>query len=268
LINLIGNAIKFTDTGHVYVTVSLEKESGQSYVRFDVEDTGIGIARKKQGKIFNSFTQADGHTTRKYGGTGLGLTITKQLSELLGGGISLVSEEGKGSNFSLRIPTGVESTRQPLSDRDRSSGYNNAGDGNADKPEFSGNVLVAEDDPTNQMLIKLLLERVGLDVTIVSDGKEAVKEALSQEFDMIIMDIHMPKMNGNEATMALKEKGITIPILALTANAIKDEEKEHLCAMYDEYLLKPIDNRELLKTIGKYLPAKEPALTGEQESSS
>ena len=260
LINLINNAIKFTEKGRVCINVSLKDKDKQPYIRFDVEDTGFGISQEKQHVVFESFTQADGDTTRKYGGTGLGLAITKQLAELLGGELTLTSEVGKGSVFSLIIPAGVEVTKQPLLNRYNIASHTDPSQAKADQPEFFGNVLVAEDAPTNQVLIKLLLERLGLQVTIAEDGNQALQQVLTGQFDLIFMDIMMPSMNGYEATMALRKEGVETPIVALTANAMKDDDKKCFDAGCDDYLAKPIDRRELLKTIGKYLPSKEPAL--------
>jgi len=259
LINLAGNSIKFTGKGHVYINVSMEYRDDHSYIRFDVEDTGIGIAKDKQETIFESFTQADGDTTRKYGGTGLGLAITKQLAELLGGELTLSSEVGKGSVFSLAIPAGVDVTKQPLLNRHNNVSQTAPDRAEAKQPEFSGNVLVAEDESTNQVLIKLLLERLGLQVTIAEDGSQALQKVLAGQFDLIFMDMMMPNMNGYEATRAIRKEGLTIPIAALTANAMKGDDEKCINAGCDEYLTKPLKQKELLRVIGKYLPSKEPA---------
>ncbi|MFH1882497.1 MAG: response regulator, partial [Planctomycetota bacterium] len=264
LINLTSNAVKFTEKGHVYVNVSLANRNNQPYIRFDVEDTGIGIPRDKQEVIFRSFTQANGGTTRKYGGTGLGLTITKQLAELLGGELTLTSEEGKGSIFSLVIPAGLDVTKQPALDmcidhiepRKEETGQS----------EFTGHILVAEDVKTNQMLIKLLLKQMGLEVTIAEDGSEVVQKALAQQFDLIFMDIQMPNMNGYEATRTLRNEGVKTPIIALTASAMSGDEGKCICAGCDDYLSKPIDRRKLLEKIHKYLPAENITLSEKTDS--
>ncbi len=262
LINLVGNAVKFTERGHIHVNVSLNDSDGKPYIRFDIEDTGIGIPKDKQAKVFESFTQADGNTTRKYGGTGLGLAITKQLAELLGGELTSTSEEGKGSTFSLIIPADVDVTKQPLLDRHNIASHTDPNQAETEQPEFSGNVLVAEDSPTNQVLIKLLLEQLGLQVTIAEDGNQALQKVLTGQFDLILMDMMMPHMNGYEATQEIRKVGITTPVIALTANAMKGDDKKCIEVGCDDYLAKPIDSRELLKVISKYLPSKEPALTG------
>jgi signal transduction histidine kinase/CBS domain-containing protein len=210
LINLINNAVKFTEKGHVHVDVSLQQAQDKPYIRFDVEDTGIGIPAEKQEEMFESFIQADGGTTRKYGGTGLGLAITKQLAHLLGGELSLTSEVGKGSVFSLTIPAGVDVKSQPLFNKYDSVSKLSREPDASEQVKFSGRVLIAEDSISSQMLIKLLLEKMGLQVTTAQDGKEAVSKALSQPFDLIFMDIQMPNMNGYDATKALRKKAVTI----------------------------------------------------------
>ncbi|MHB0946357.1 MAG: hybrid sensor histidine kinase/response regulator [Sedimentisphaerales bacterium] len=253
LLNLVNNAVKFTQQGYIHVHVSLEDKNNQPYIRFDVEDTGIGISPDKHEKIFEPFVQADGDTTRKFGGTGLGLTVVKQLTELLGGQISLTSQEGKGSTFSLVIPAGLDVTKQPFLDRYNIAEHLDSQSARVEESKFSGHILVAEDVKTNQILAKLLLNRMGLEVTIAEDGKQAVQKALNQKFDLIFMDIQMPFMNGYEATDVLRKKGIKTPIVALTANAMAGDDKKCIEAGCDGYLTKPLDNRELLKIIRKYL---------------
>ena len=264
LINLINNAIKFTERGHVYVNVSLQevndKGTPEPYIYFDVEDTGIGIPVDKQGSIFEEFMQVEGGCASKYGGAGLGLAITKRLAHLLGGELTLTSEMDKGSTFSLMIPAGIDVKSQPLFNKYDFVNELNQEPDTPDAPEqakFSGRVLVAEDSPTNQTLIKLLLEKMGLQVTITENGNQAVREALSQAFDLILMDIQMPNMNGYEATRTLRRKSVKTPIVALTAHAMKGDDQKCISAGCDDYLAKPIDRKELLEIICKYLvPAK------------
>lgn len=256
LINLVNNAVKFTEKGHVYVNISVEDKNNQPHIRFDVEDTGIGIPADRQESIFESFTQADGSNSRKYGGTGLGLTITRQLAKLLGGELTLTSEVGKGSVFSIVIPTGLDITKQPLLDRHEVANHKNTTGNLTEQPEFSGHALVAEDVEANQMLVKALLKRMGLEVTIAIDGNDAVDKALAQEFDLIFMDIQMPHLNGYEATKALRRKGLTTPIIALTAHAMKGDDRKCIDAGCDDYLAKPIDRKGLLFKIAEYLPSR------------
>ena len=256
LINLVGNAIKFTREGHVYLRVSLQEIENAPFIRFDVEDTGIGIPQDKQGEIFGSFVQVDGSSCREYGGTGLGLTISKRLAELLGGQLTLTSEVGKGSVFSLTIPAGVDVTKQPFLDRQNIAGHINAENNKAKQAKFSGHILVAEDARTNQVLIKSLLKRLGLQVTIAEDGNEAVQKALAKQFDLIFMDIEMPNMNGYEATKTLRKEGLKTPIIALTAYAMKGDDEKCFAAGCDDYISKPIEHQTLMQILSKYLSAK------------
>ncbi|MCF7975708.1 MAG: response regulator [Phycisphaerae bacterium] len=259
LTNLLSNAVKFTDQGHIHLKVALNEDKGKHFIQFDVEDTGIGIPIDRQEAIFESFGQADGSITRKYGGTGLGLTITRQLAELLGGELSLTSEPGKGSVFSLAIPTGVDITDRPLLDRSTTA----AGTEELQQMEavlFSGTVLVAEDVEANQILMDLMLSRLGLDVVIAEDGIQAMQTALSQTFDLILMDMQMPHMDGYQATLSLRQRGDKTPIVALTANAMKGDDQKCLEAGCDDYLAKPIDRRALLQILSKYLQPSETAM--------
>jgi PAS domain S-box-containing protein len=262
LINLANNAIKFTEKGHVHVNVSLEYDGNDKpLIRFDIEDTGIGIKPQDHEKVLKSFTQADGSTSRKYGGTGLGLAITKQLAELLGGELTLTSEEGKGSTFSLVIPAGIGVIGRQFLDAQYFGDQIDSGDEKTDQLEFSGHVLVAEDVKTNQVLAKALLNRMGLEVTIAADGNEALQKALAQRFDLIFMDIQMPGMNGYEATDALRKEGMTSPIVALTAHAMKGDGQRCIEAGCDDYMTKPLDRRILVEKVRKYLSPSNEALT-------
>jgi len=266
LINLTNNALKFTEKGHVYLNVSLEyrDDDDQPYIRFDIEDTGIGIPRDKQKEIFEAFVQADGSTSRKYGGTGLGLAITKQLAELLGGELTVTSEVGKGSVFSLAIPAGLDVTKQ--SRLDVRATHMSPPKAEIEQSVFSGNILVAEDVPTNQAFIKSLLEKMSLKVTTAEDGNEALQKVLTGQFDLIFMDMQMPRMDGYEATKELRIQGITTPIVALTANAMKGDDQKCIEAGCDDYLAKPIDRRQLLRIMAKYLPSKNEALSNTIDS--
>ncbi|MEK6755675.1 MAG: ATP-binding protein, partial [Bacteroidota bacterium] len=259
LLNLVSNAIKFTEKGHVYVNVALETGNDNGpYIRFDVEDTGIGIRCEDHQRIFESFTQADGSTARKYGGTGLGLAITRRLVELLGGRLTVTSEEGQGSVFSFAVPAGVDTREQPSPDVDEGAHQTHSAEKKA-QPKFSGHVLVAEDVKTNQMLAKAMLSRMGLDVTIAADGNDAVQKARAHDFDLILMDIQMPGMDGYQATRTLRKEGIKTPIVAVTAHAMKGDDQKCIEAGCDDYLAKPLDRRRLLEKIQKYLCVKDEA---------
>jgi len=260
LVNLVSNAIKFTAAGHVFVNVYVQRQEDGDYIRFDVEDTGIGIPKDKIEKVFEAFTQADGSTTRKYGGTGLGLTITRQLVQLLGGSIEVRSEEGKGSVFSIILPAGVKVSEQPVMNRYQHS-ESVVEDLTKAKPiqegPLRGHVLVAEDAKGNQVLIRLLLEKMGLEVEIVENGREAVERALQGKFDLIFMDMQMPVMSGYDASRMLRERGCRLPIIALTAHAMKEDEKKCVAAGCSGYLQKPIDREKLKEVLSTYLAGKE-----------
>ncbi len=250
LINLVSNAIKFTKKGRVYVNITPDTLDGKSAVRVDIKDTGVGIPKEKQKIIFESFSQADNSTTRKYGGTGLGLTITKKLVELMDGQIQLESVLGKGTVFSIVLPTKTE-----LITNEEEPHQNHAFDV-AVKPKwktFNATVLVAEDNLANQLLIVKLLEKHGITVTVASDGQQALHTTQKGSFDMVLMDMQMPVMNGYEATRTLRAAGISVPIVALTASAMIEDRKKCLNAGCDDYLRKPIDRTELQNTLERYL---------------
>jgi CheY-like chemotaxis protein len=227
----------------------MEDHNGKWFIRFEVEDTGIGISSEFQQKIFESFSQEDGSTSRRYGGTGLGLAITKKFAELLGGTITLTSEKDKGSVFAFVIPANIDMANQPPLDR-HSVSY----DAGINKQAgFSGSVLVAEDIKSNQMLMKALLEKMGLKTTFADNGKEAVEKAKGQSFNLIFMDIHMPLMDGYDATRTLRNNGIKTPIVALTANAMEGDDKKCLDAGCDDYLSKPVIYTKLVAMLSKFL---------------
>ncbi len=250
LLNLISNAIRFTEKGHVRLKVSSEDRDGKNFVRFDVEDTGIGIPPDKLESIFVPFTQVDTGLTRKYTGTGLGLTITKQLAQLLGGDITVTSEIDKGSVFSLIIPAGTE-TLDTDELADKSASESRA----KETLKFSGKALLVEDYAAVRALLGELIERFGLEVTLAKDGKKAVDIALRESFDLIFMDIQMPVMDGYTATRKLRNKGITTPIVALTAHALDSDREDCINAGCDDYMSKPVDKDELRRILSKYVPA-------------
>jgi signal transduction histidine kinase/CheY-like chemotaxis protein/CHASE1-domain containing sensor protein len=261
LLNLAGNAIKFTEKGHVYIRISLEDAAGLPYIRFDVEDTGIGIPQDAQDLIFEAFKQADGSTTRKFGGTGLGLTITKQLAQLLEGEITVSSEIGKGSVFTLIIPAGLEITGRPLLDMKNSARTIQHEQDKLDQLKYAGHCLVAEDSLVNQMVIKRMLTKAGLEVVLVNNGRQAVERIQRESFDLVFMDMQMPEMNGYEASAEIRKLGFKTPIAALTAHAIAGDDKKCLDAGCSDYLTKPIIREKLYLLFDKYLSS-----TGQQQA--
>ncbi len=252
LVNLTSNAIKFTSQGHVHIGVSIEYKQEVPLIRFDIEDTGIGIPEDKHEAIFELFTQADGSTTRKFGGTGLGLSITRNLITSMGGDLTITSELGKGSIFTLTLPAGVDIDKQELLDRYGVNDYSN--NNNVEHIGATGKILIAEDTKTNQILLRALLKKVGVEnITFANDGLEALETIESEEFELILMDIHMPNMNGYEATRAIREKNIKTPIIAITANAMKGDSKKCIKAGCDDYLSKPIESNKLYQKVRQYM---------------
>ena len=245
LLNLINNAVKFTRSGAVNVETRLEEQrDGAAILRFDVTDTGIGLSREQQKLIFEPFRQADGSVTRKYGGTGLGLAICARLVELHGGSMSVKSTLGQGSTFSFTIRGGVCSDTEVTLQR-REAERVRQGNGRR-----SGlHVLLAEDNRVNQLLVVRLLQARGHHVSVVNDGRAALEAIESQTFDLILMDIQMPEMDGLEATRILRERERNgrrlAPIIAMTAHAMKGDRDKCLDAGMSGYISKPIQPEEL-----------------------
>lgn len=261
LLNLLNNALKFTEVGHVHLLVTREG----AFPRFDVEDTGVGIPAEKLPSIFSEFTQADNSTTRQYGGTGLGLTITRELCQLLGGGVSVRSELGRGSVFTMRVLAGVDlGAEQAPELKEEESIGSERGPRESSTPAvasaahdtFVGRVLVAEDTLSNQVLIELLLTKSGLKVQLVENGKSAVQEGLANDYDLILMDMQMPIMNGFEATRELRAGGYKGPIVALTASAMEGDRRKCLDAGCTDYLSKPLSRPELTGVLAEHLPRR------------
>jgi signal transduction histidine kinase/ActR/RegA family two-component response regulator len=257
LLNLTSNAIKFTEQGFVQILVCLETQHDEPFIRFEVQDSGVGIEHNKREQIFEPFAQADSSTTRRFGGTGLGLTITRKLVHLLGGELTVTSEPGVGSIFSLSIPAGLNVESQPTLQSIYSDADSEREDRNTLSAAYCGRVLVAEDNLTNQTLIRLILEKAGLQVTVVEDGQQAVEKATQESYDLILMDMQMPVKNGYEATRELREKEFSIAIIALTADAMKGTAEKCKQAGCDDYLSKPVNKKQVYKILDKYLPRQE-----------
>jgi CheY-like chemotaxis protein len=250
-VNLLANAVKFTDAGEIVLGVSVEPCSeGTSRLKFCVTDSGIGIPQDLQRAIFQPFIQADSSTARRYGGTGLGLAITKALVGLMQSTLELESEPGRGSTFhftvSLAIATPpVQHTPSP------------ARIPRASRPL---RVLVAEDNQVNQKIARRVLERIGHDVEIVADGRQAVIAVLAGEFDIVLMDCQMPEMDGYEASRAIRNLPLVRQptIIALTAHAMVEDRRQCLDAGMDDYISKPISAERLYAILDRYDSA-EPA---------
>jgi signal transduction histidine kinase/ActR/RegA family two-component response regulator len=252
LINLLSNAVKFTEHGQVRLVLRQLASSGDDVcLRIEVQDTGIGIPADKVGRLFNAFVQADESTTRRHGGTGLGLAITRSLVELMGGEVGVNSAVGMGSVFwcTVRFKPAdqPEGRLVPKSGEDRAASATECL-----LHEFAGSrVLLAEDNPVNSLLARELLAMVGLSVVTASSGKQAIDMARHEAFDLILMDVHMPTVDGLEATRAIRQMphGGRLPIIAMTASVLQDEQKACLAAGMNDHLAKPIDTEQLYQTL-------------------
>jgi signal transduction histidine kinase len=251
LVNLAGNAIKFTEIGRVRICASYDANPSPR-MRFSVQDTGIGMSEEQLARLFRPFTQADSSTTRIYGGTGLGLTICKRLAELLGGTIEVSSQPNVGSEFALVLPTGPVEGVEMLRDVPTHAGAarDAAPVAPVQRPRLAVDVLLAEDGPDNQRLIGHFLRSAGAKVTLAENGRVAVELALGawqdgEPFDVVLMDMQMPVMDGYAATRELRQRGYTGPIIALTAHAMSTDRERCRAAGCDEFETKPV-NREAL----------------------
>lgn len=248
LANLVSNALKFTEKGHVLVRIKVvaARDNDTVDVRMEVEDTGIGIEAHIKNELFNEFTQADGSTTRKYGGTGLGLAIVKQLVEMMQGEFGVDSTPGLGSTFWFTIPLKIsdEQTLQPAQDDDLSL-----------SATLDGRVLLVEDNPINQMIAQKMLEKIGLESTLASDGQQALDRLAQGSFDAVLMDCQMPVMDGFEATRRVREQDalLKLPIIAMTANVMEGDREKCIEVGMNDYIGKPVIEAELKKVLSRWL---------------
>ena len=281
LLNLVGNSLKFTQEGEVRIDISLVAEAGRPpQVDLAVVDTGIGLTDDQMSRLFQPFVQADNSTTRKFGGTGLGLTISRRLAQMLGGDIHVSSVFGEGSRFAVRVPAGeVANVRwvQPAPSLATRVAQNTAVAKNQPwqeplftptpvaaatattaAPRIDCRILLAEDGPDNQRLISFVLRKAGADVALAENGLAAVELAQQAardgaRFDIILMDMLMPVLDGCQATLRLRSEGYTGVIIALTANAMQEDRERCLAAGCDDFCTKPIDRTQLVATIHRHL---------------
>jgi signal transduction histidine kinase/CheY-like chemotaxis protein/HPt (histidine-containing phosphotransfer) domain-containing protein len=252
--NLVGNAIKFTEEGGVRVLARLERSSGEPRLVIEVTDTGIGMAAEQLDAIFDPFVQADTSITRRFGGTGLGLAISRRFAQALGGDITVRSEAGKGSTFTVTLETGPLDAVTLLEPREALAADSEIKVVKSERWEFpAAHILVVDDGDENRELLRLVLEEAGLRVDGAENGQVGVDKALAQPFDAILMDIQMPVMDGLTATRMLREQGIQTPIVALTANAMKGFEQELRAGGFTDYMTKPIDLDALMEKLAELL---------------
>ncbi|RIX44672.1 MAG: hybrid sensor histidine kinase/response regulator [Rhodocyclales bacterium GT-UBC] len=250
--NFLSNALKFTLHGQIRLAVQpLESSADQVRLRFEVSDTGVGISVETQQRLFSAFSQADVSTTRKFGGTGLGLAISKQLAELMGGQIGVSSDAGSGSCFWVSLP--IELGVAPV----EVAGTQETTLQRVVRSEHI-RLLLAEDNPVNQMVALRLLAKLGYkDVTVVADGLAVLAKVSEETFAAILMDCQMPEMDGYEATAALRQKGCHLPIIAMTANAVKGDREHCLEVGMNDYVSKPISQDALQTTLARWVPVVE-----------
>ncbi len=251
--NLVSNAIKFTEKGDVMVVVTCEPtETGHSRVIVHVSDSGCGIPAEKMDRIFESFSQADGSTTRRFGGTGLGLPITRKLAQMMGGDVTVVSEMGRGSVFTLKFVADAGDEihmheavlPKPAAPRTKQEGLGGR------------RALVVDDNGINRRVARTFLEHYGLVVSEAGDGNEALEALDHEPFDIVLMDIHMPGLDGAEAFKRLRNSGSlnrVVPVIALTADSMRGDREKYLAKGFDGYVAKPIDERSLVTVIGQVL---------------
>jgi signal transduction histidine kinase/AmiR/NasT family two-component response regulator len=263
LVNLVGNALKFTRKGSVRIVASSERVDDAWILRFSVADTGVGMTEQQVSTLFQPFVQADSSTTRQFGGTGLGLNISRRLARLLGGDITVQSSPGVGSTFTASIRASakdgvrlVDSLHPPSPDEREL----------AASTQFIGRVLVVEDGPDNQRLFETQLASMGIQVTLASDGEAGARRALKaveegKPFDLVLMDMQMPVLDGYEATSLLRNSGYRLPILALTAHAMSGDREKCIRAGCDGYLSKPLRRESLVEELYRYLTPVDAEVT-------
>lgn len=257
LLNLISNAVKFTDEGGVEINVFHKSGTSDTEgIRFEVIDTGIGIPEEKQTELFSEFTMVDNSFTRNSEGTGLGLAISKRIVEMMDGEIGFKSQPRKGSTFWFEVDLKKDTSetrtrpvcapRDPVSERKRVSEMHHG---------MPGRILIAEDNPVNQMVTKAMLEKVGYRVDVASNGSEAIKAVLDLPYDAVLMDLSMPVMDGLEATKqirALSSEKADIPIIAVTAHAMEKEKEFVFAAGMNDYVSKPVNRDQLLDALDRW----------------
>lgn len=255
VLNILGNALKFTEQGFVRMRIALDR--GSKKLQVDVTDSGIGIPAEKVELLFRPFSQGDPTITRRFGGTGLGLCLSKRLAEILGGDVYLLkSEMGRGSTFRIEISIGPSELPQPFERAEAEGGTKSSSCPTLSEVEqkLSGTrVLLVEDGPDNRAMFKGLIESAGGQVECAEDGMSGVSYALSQDFDLVLMDLQLPHLDGYQATALLRRQHFQKPIVALTAHAFAEEREKVLHGGFDGFLSKPVNRQILIDTIQKWV---------------
>ncbi|MFL0811405.1 MAG: response regulator [Agarilytica sp.] len=261
LLNLLNNAIKFTHEGEVRLRVSCDRANQK--MQFSVTDSGIGMRADDIQNLFQPFTQVDASTTRRYGGTGLGLTIARELAQLMGGHLSVSSQPGVGSDFSFDIATGdIQNTEwvDHLTAKTESTPVKKL----EKPPMLEGKILIADDSSDNRELISLYIRNTGATPVTTRDGLEAVNAAKEEAFNLVLLDVQMPTMSGIEAVQEMKQMGVSVPIIALTANVGRDDIETYRQVGFDGHHPKPIDRPEFYQLLSEHLPEKSEAPAEEE----
>jgi len=251
VINLVSNAVKFTESGHIIITASYDVNSNQ--MGFTINDSGIGMTEKQKDLVFEAFRQADSSTSRRYGGTGLGLSLSKDLAQKMGGDITVESLLNTGSQFKLTVDSGDVADGDFVFHENELTKATMEEDYLQSTDKFSGKVLLCEDNFDNQRLITHFIRKLGPTVDVADNGQIGISMVYKGDYDLVFMDMQMPMMSGVEATQRLREKGYTKPIVALTANAMQLDREDCLSAGCDDFITKPINRKELQKIISRFL---------------
>ncbi len=257
LVNLIGNAVKFTDRGHIALRAAAKPVSDQTLdVTFEIADTGIGISAEERQKIFESFTQGNSAYTKEFRGTGLGLTISRQLAKLLGGQVYFDSSPGAGSHFFFSLPLPIADITTETLEAESAGAAGETRD--PEEGTIKARILVAEDNAINVLVLRTILEKAGADVTCVSNGRDALDALRADSYDLVLMDISMPQMDGIEATKRIRGGTVggvdaSVPVVAITAHAMKGDREAFMAAGMNDYIGKPFTRSAVLGTVGRTL---------------
>lgn len=263
MFNLANNSVKFTARGKIELSIFYDAKNNG--LVFEISDTGIGLTPEQLKHLFKPFSQADSTTTRQYGGTGLGLYISRQLAHLLGGTIRVKSEFGKGSTFSVSVDPGdLEDANWLTSDTHWQASLEESRelDQNLPVQQFAGKVLVAEDNRDTQLLMDRMLKKSGLSAVVVGNGKQALEKLKAESFDLVMLDIQMPVMGGDEAARLIREQFPDIPLVAFTANVMQHQMDNYIRCGFNNFLAKPINRTEFYRILGTYLSQKKMTLAG------